>query len=68
MKRCSTVTSGGHWGLQPRMMKHISDINKITLPTVSRSPPQGQFASAVPAVWQGGEPGKITKVGLGNFY
>lgn len=52
---------GGHWGLQPRMMELISS-NKI----LSYCIPQGQFAQLYRSM-AGGEPGKITKVGLGTF-
>ena len=52
---------GGHWGLQPRMMKLISE-NKILAYCI----PQGQFAQLYRSM-AGGEPGKITKVGLGTF-
>lgn len=46
---------GGHWGLQPRMMKLISE-NKILAYNI----PQGQFAQLYRSM-AGGEPGKITK-------
>ncbi|MGN0292644.1 MAG: acyl CoA:acetate/3-ketoacid CoA transferase [Lachnospiraceae bacterium] len=52
---------GGHWGLQPRMMELIAD-NKIEAYCI----PQGQFAQLYRSM-AGGEPGKITKVGLGTF-
>ena len=52
---------GGHWGLQPRMMQLIAD-NKILAYCI----PQGQFAQLYRSM-AGGEPGKITKVGLGTF-
>lgn len=52
---------GGHWGLQPRMMELISG-NKILAYCI----PQGQFAQLYRSM-AGGEPGKITKVGLGTF-
>ena len=52
---------GGHWGLQPRMMDLISS-NKILAYCI----PQGQFAQLYRSM-AGGEPGKITKVGLGTF-
>ncbi|MBR5218766.1 MAG: acyl CoA:acetate/3-ketoacid CoA transferase [Clostridia bacterium] len=52
---------GGHWGLQPRMMKLIAE-NKIKAFCI----PQGQFAQLYRSM-AGGEPGKITKVGLGTF-
>ena len=52
---------GGHWGLQPRMMKLISE-NKI----IAYNIPQGQFAQLFRSM-AGGEPGKITKVGLGTY-
>lgn len=52
---------GGHWGLQPRMMELIAG-NKIEAYCI----PQGQFAQLYRSM-AGGEPGKITKVGLGTF-
>lgn len=52
---------GGHWGLQPRMMELISS-NKI----LAYNLPQGQFAQLYRSM-AGGEPGKITKVGLGTY-
>lgn len=52
---------GGHWGLQPRMMKMIAE-NKM----LAYCLPQGQFAQLYRSM-AGGEPGKITKVGLGTF-
>lgn len=52
---------GGHWGLQPRMMGLIAD-NKLLAYCI----PQGQFAQLYRSM-AGGEPGKITKVGLGTF-
>lgn len=52
---------GGHWGLQPKMMNLISR-NKILAYCI----PQGQFAQLYRSM-AGGEPGKITKVGLGTF-
>lgn len=52
---------GGHWGLQPRMMELISQ-NKILAYCI----PQGQFAQLFRSM-AGGEPGKISKVGLGTF-
>lgn len=52
---------GGHWGLQPRMMDLIAN-NKIEAYCI----PQGQFAQLYRSM-AGGEPGKITKVGLGTF-
>lgn len=52
---------GGHWGLQPRMMKLIAE-NKILAYNI----PQGQFAQLYRSM-AGGEPGKITKVGLGTY-
>jgi propionate CoA-transferase len=52
---------GGHWGLQPRMMELIAG-NKILAYCI----PQGQFAQLYRSM-AGGEPGKITKVGLGTF-
>ena len=52
---------GGHWGLQPKMMELIAD-NKILAYCI----PQGQFAQLYRSM-AGGEPGKITKVGLGTF-
>lgn len=52
---------GGHWGLQPRMMELISS-NKILAYCI----PQGQFAQLYRSM-AGGEPGKITKVGIGTF-
>ncbi|MGF7009787.1 propionate CoA-transferase [Lachnospiraceae bacterium PF1-21] len=52
---------GGHWGLQPKMMDLIAN-NKI----LAYCLPQGQFAQLYRSM-AGGEPGKITKVGLGTF-
>ncbi|WP_230399327.1 acyl CoA:acetate/3-ketoacid CoA transferase [Novisyntrophococcus fermenticellae] len=52
---------GGHWGLQPKMMDLISS-NKILAYCI----PQGQFSQLYRSM-AGGEPGKITKVGLGTF-
>lgn len=52
---------GGHWGLQPKMMKLIAE-NKM----LAYCLPQGQFAQLYRSM-AGGEPGKITKVGLGTF-
>lgn len=52
---------GGHWGLQPRMMELIAN-NKIEAYCL----PQGQFAQLYRSM-AGGEPGKISKVGLGTF-
>ena len=52
---------GGHWGLQPKMMKLIAE-NKMLAYCI----PQGQFAQLYRSM-AGGEPGKITKVGLGTF-
>lgn len=52
---------GGHWGLQPKMMDLIAS-NKILAYCI----PQGQFAQLYRSM-AGGEPGKITKVGLGTF-
>ena len=52
---------GGHWGLQPKMMELISE-NKILAYCI----PQGQFAQLYRSM-AGGEPGKITKVGLGKM-
>lgn len=52
---------GGHWGLQPRVMDMISS-NKC----LAYCFPQGQFAQLFRSM-AGGEPGKITKVGLGTF-
>ena len=52
---------GGHWGLQPKTMKLIAE-NKI----LAYCFPQGQFAQLFRSM-AGGEPGKITKVGLGTF-
>lgn len=52
---------GGHWGLQPRIMQMISE-NKVLAYCI----PQGQFAQLYRSM-AGGEPGKITKVGLGTF-
>ena len=52
---------GGHWGLQPKIMKLIAE-NKI----LAYNFPQGQFAQLYRSM-AGGEPGKITKVGLGTF-
>ena len=52
---------GGHWGLQPKMMKLIAE-NKL----LSYCIPKGQFAQLYRSM-AGGEPGKITKVGLGTF-
>lgn len=52
---------GGHWGLQPKMMELIAG-NKILAYCI----PQGQFAQLYRSM-AGGEPGKITKVGLGTF-
>ena len=52
---------GGHWGLQPKMMKLIAE-NKVLAYCI----PQGQFAQLYRSM-AGGEPGKITKVGLGTF-
>ena len=52
---------GGHWGLQPKMMQLISD-NKI----LAYNLPQGQLAQLFRSM-AGGEPGKITKVGLGTY-
>lgn len=52
---------GGHWGLQPKIMELISE-NKILAYCI----PQGQFAQLYRSM-AGGEPGKITKVGLGTF-
>ncbi len=52
---------GGHWGLQPKIMKLISE-NKL----LAYNFPQGQFAQLYRSM-AGGEPGKITKVGLGTF-
>lgn len=52
---------GGHWGLQPKVMDLIAQ-NKILAYCI----PQGQFAQLYRSM-AGGEPGKITKVGLGTF-
>lgn len=52
---------GGHWGLQPKTMQLIAE-NKI----LAYCFPQGQFAQLFRSM-AGGEPGKITKVGLGTF-
>lgn len=52
---------GGHWGLQPKMMELIA-ANKI----LAYNLPQGQFAQLYRSM-AGGEPGKITKVGLGTY-
>lgn len=52
---------GGHWGLQPKIMKLIAE-NKV----LAYNFPQGQFAQLYRSM-AGGEPGKITKVGLGTF-
>lgn len=52
---------GGHWGLQPRMMKLIAE-NKI----ITYNIPQGQLAQLYRDM-AGGGPGKISKVGLGTF-
>ncbi len=52
---------GGHWGLQPKIMKLIAE-NKL----LAYNFPQGQFAQLYRSM-AGGEPGKITKVGLGTF-
>ena len=52
---------GGHWGLQPRMMELIAN-NKL----LAYNLPQGQFAQLYRSM-AGGEPGKITKVGLGTY-
>lgn len=52
---------GGHWGLQPKIMKLISD-NKIQAYCI----PQGQFAQLFRSM-AGREPGKISKVGIGTF-
>lgn len=52
---------GGHWGLQPKIMEMISE-NKI----FAYCFPQGQFAQLYRSM-AGGEPGKISKVGLGTF-
>lgn len=52
---------GGHWGLQPRIMDMISS-NKI----FAYNFPQGQFAQLFRSM-AGGEPGKISKVGLGTY-
>lgn len=52
---------GGHWGLQPKMMDLIAN-NKILAYCI----PQGQFAQLYRSM-AGGEPGKISKVGLGTF-
>lgn len=52
---------GGHWGLQPKIMDLIAR-NKL----LAYNFPQGQFAQLYRSM-AGGEPGKITKVGLGTF-
>ena len=52
---------GGHWGLQPKIMDMISN-NEL----LAYNFPQGQFAQLYRSM-AGGEPGKITKVGLGTF-
>lgn len=52
---------GGHWGLQPKIMKLIAE-NKL----LAYNFPQGQFAQLYRSM-AGGEPGKITKVGIGTF-
>lgn len=52
---------GGHWGLQPKMMDLIAR-NKM----LAYNLPQGQFAQLYRSM-AGGEPGKITKVGLGTY-
>lgn len=52
---------GGHWGLQPKIMDLIAR-NKV----LAYNFPQGQFAQLYRSM-AGGEPGKITKVGLGTF-
>ena len=53
---------GGRLGTcSPRMMQLIAD-NKILAYCI----PQGQFAQLYRSM-AGGEPGKITKVGLGTF-
>ena len=59
-KGCSAASSGDT-GLQPKMMELISQ-NKILAYCI----PQGQFAQLYRSM-AGGEPGKITKVGLGTF-
>lgn len=52
---------GGHWGLQPKVMDMISKNQMLAYCF-----PQGQFAQLFRSM-AGGEPGKITKVGLGTF-
>lgn len=52
---------GGHWGLQPRVMEMIAK-NQL----LAYCFPQGQFAQLYRSM-AGGEPGKISKVGLGTF-
>lgn len=52
---------GGHWGLQPKVMEMIAN-NQL----LAYCFPQGQFAQLYRSM-AGGEPGKITKVGLGTF-
>lgn len=52
---------GGHWGLQPKVMDMISKNQCLAYCF-----PQGQFAQLYRSM-AGGEPGKITKVGLGTF-
>lgn len=52
---------GGHWGLQPKIMEMISGNQMLAYCL-----PQGQFAQLYRSM-AGGEPGKITKVGLGTF-
>ncbi|MDD3137935.1 MAG: acyl CoA:acetate/3-ketoacid CoA transferase [Lachnospiraceae bacterium] len=52
---------GGHWGLQPKMMDLIAR-NQV----LAYCLPQGQFAQLYRSM-AGGEPGKITKVGIGTF-
>ena len=52
---------GGHWGLMPKIMDLISS-NKILAYNI----PQGQFAHLYRSM-AAGEPGKISKVGLGTY-
>jgi propionate CoA-transferase len=52
---------GAHWGLQPRWMEMITN-NKVDAYCL----PQGQMAQLYHSM-AGGEPGKISKVGLGTF-
>jgi len=52
---------GGHWGLQPKIMKLIAE-NKV----LAYNFPQGQFAQYFRTI-ASGDLGKISKVGLGTF-